>query len=80
MKLIQLLVRKWLGPDGYGKNYGLLAVFAYLCQGIGPGSVGLIHDYAGAYEPALWYLFVLLLLAVVVILRLGPPPPASTGH
>ena len=75
-----LLIRRWLGPDGYGKNYGLLAVFAYLCQGIGPGSMGLIHDWAGVYEPALWYLFVLLLVAVAVILRLGPPPPASNGH
>lgn len=75
-----LLVRKWLGPDGYGKNYGLLAVFAYLCQGIGPGSVGLIHDYAGRYEPALWYMLVLLIIAVGVILRLGPPPPAASDR
>jgi MFS family permease len=75
-----LLVRKWLGPGGYGKNYGLLAVFAYLCQGLGPGSVGLIHDYAGRYEPALWYLLVLLIIAVGVILRLGPPPPAAAGR
>lgn len=75
-----LLIRRWFGSDGYGKNYGLLAVFAYLCQGIGPGSVGLIHDHAGVYEPALWYLFVLLLAAVAVITRLGPPPPAASGR
>ncbi|WP_417518971.1 MFS transporter [Minwuia sp.] len=69
-----LFIRRWLGADGYGKNYGLLAVFAYLCQGLGPGSMGLIHDFAGVYEPALWYLVVLLLAAVAVITRLGPPP------
>ncbi|WP_416899578.1 MAG: MFS transporter [Minwuia sp.] len=75
-----LLIRRWLGPDGYGKNYGLLAVFAYLCQGIGPGSMGLIHDWAGVYEPALWYLVALLAVSMVVITRLGPPPPAAGGR
>lgn len=75
-----LLVRRWFGPAGYGKSYGLLALFAYLFQGLGPGSVGLLHDFAGEYRPALWYLVALLGVAVVVITRLGPPPPDADGR
>lgn len=75
-----LLVRRWFGPAGYGKSYGLLALFAYLFQGLGPGTVGLLHDFAGEYRPALWYLVALLAVAVAVISRVGPPPPAAAGH
>lgn len=75
-----LLVRRWFGPAGYGKSYGLLAVFAYFFQGLGPGSVGLLHDAMGGYGASLWYMVALLGVAIVVITRLGPPPPDAAGR
>jgi len=75
-----LLIRRWLGSSGYGKNYGLLAVVAYLFQGLGPGTVGVFRDVTGFYEMALWYLVALLGIAIVVVTRLDPPPPAADGR
>lgn len=70
-----LLARRWFGSSGYGKTYGLLALFLYLFQGLGPGLSGVIRDFAGVYNPALWTQAGILLIAIFVITRLSAPPP-----
>lgn len=71
-----LLARRWFGAAGYGKTYGLLALFLYLFQAIGPGVSGVIRDAAGYYGPALWTHAGVLIVAIFVISRLSAPPPA----
>lgn len=70
-----LLARRWFGAAGYGKTYGLLALFLYLFQAIGPGMSGVIRDAAGQYGPALWTQAAILIVAILVISRLSAPPP-----
>ncbi|MDF1731813.1 MAG: MFS transporter [Minwuia sp.] len=70
-----LLARRWFGAAGYGKTYGLLALFLYLFQAMGPGMSGVIRDAAGSYGPALWTQSGILIVAIFVISRLSAPPP-----
>ena len=69
-----LLVRQWLGDSDYGKTYGLLALTIYIFQGLGPGAVGLVQEYAGGYPAALWMQVAIMSLAIFALTRLGPPP------
>jgi len=74
--LQSLLVGELYGFASFGSVLGLLNLITQVMGGLGPVTLGVLHDRLGSYESALGLLAGVALAAAVVVWQVRPPPAA----
>jgi MFS family permease len=70
--LCAYLVSRYFGMRSYGQIYGFIFGAANLGVGLGIMGMGLVHDWAGSYQPMAYADSAMLALAVLTLATLGP--------
>ena len=68
------LIADVYGSAHYGSISGNLTTFTSISAMVAPLGVGLVHDTAGRYDPAMWLLLVASALSALAIFQAGRQP------
>jgi MFS family permease len=80
LDLMGFLVARYFGLAQFGKTYGWLYCAFVFASGLGPLWVGVVHDAAGSYSPALAVSAIGLVLSCAGFLLLPRYPQLSNGE